>query len=98
MLFCKELLVTDWGHCANLVETREGYKTHQESIRVPFLMDIIMIMCCCICKERNGWIFNNEDSSVEHCKIRFKLEFALVIRRAKESRVPDMQSWLANIG
>jgi hypothetical protein len=52
-------------------------------INKPFAMEIIITMSWCIWKERNGWLFNNEDSSVQHCSAIFKAEFALVIRRAK---------------
>jgi hypothetical protein len=64
---------------------------------VPFAMEIIILMCWCIWKEHNAWLFNNEDPSVEHCKIIFKREFALVIHRVKESLVRDIKSWLDNL-
>jgi hypothetical protein len=37
-------------------------------INQPFTMKIIMIMSWCIRKERNVWLFNNEDPSVQDCK------------------------------
>jgi hypothetical protein len=60
-------------------------------------MEIIILMCWSIWKECNDWLFNNEDSSVDHCMFLFKREFTLVIHRAKESSIPDMQSWLDNL-
>jgi hypothetical protein len=69
----------------------------KRALMVPFTMEIIMVMCLCIWKERNGWLFNNVDPSVEHCKTTFKLEFAMVIHRVKARHVPDMKSWLASI-
>jgi hypothetical protein len=68
------------------------------SLGVPFAMEIIIIMPWCIWKERNAWIFNNEDPSVNHCKIMFKKEYAMVIHRAKSRKVDDMKSWLHNLG
>jgi hypothetical protein len=64
---------------------------------MPFAMEIITIMCWSIWKERNAWLFNNKDPTVEHCKTIFKREFALVIHRAKESLVPDMKAWLDSV-
>jgi hypothetical protein len=64
---------------------------------VPFRMEIIVLMCWSIWKERNGWIFSNEDPSVSHCMIMFKNDFALVIHRAKERFKQDMSSWLHNL-
>jgi hypothetical protein len=40
----------------------------KRALGVPFAMEIIMVMCWCIWKERNDWLFNNVDPSVEHCK------------------------------
>jgi hypothetical protein len=64
---------------------------------VPFAMEIIVILCWCIWKEQNSWIFNNEDPPVERCKATFKREFAMVIHRSKERLVPEMQAWLQSL-
>jgi hypothetical protein len=69
----------------------------KRKLRVPFAMDIIIIMCWSIWKERNAWIFNNEDPQIERCRNTFSREFALVIHRAKLSWSQNMQSWLANL-
>jgi hypothetical protein len=69
----------------------------KRSLDVPFAMEIIMLMTWRIWKERNAWLFSNLDHSVEHCKAVFK-EFDLVIHRAKERWVNDMESWLINLG
>jgi hypothetical protein len=66
-------------------------------LEVPYGMEIIVLMCWSIWKERNGWIFSNEDPSVAHCLIMFKKEFVLVIHRAKERLKPEMSSWLQNL-
>jgi hypothetical protein len=69
----------------------------KRALRVPFAMKIMIIMCWSIWKECNAWLFNNEDPSIAHCMLVFKREFALVVHRAKESSVLDMQSWLDNL-
>jgi hypothetical protein len=50
-----------------------------------------------ILKERNAWIFNNEDPSAHRCNFRFKAEFALVIHRAKGQRQSSVKQWLENL-
>jgi hypothetical protein len=60
-------------------------------------MDIIIIMCWSIWVERNSWIFNGEDPSVQICKATFKRELALVILRAKSRHKEDLRSWLASL-
>jgi hypothetical protein len=70
----------------------------KRALGVPFSMEIIIIMSWCIWKERNAWIFNNEDPSVDHYKVMFKKEFAMFIHRAKMRMVDDMRSWLINLG
>jgi hypothetical protein len=61
-------------------------------LKVPFAMEIIILVCWCIWSKRNVWIFNNEDSQIIRCKEHLKKEFNLVIHRSKGSRVPEMQS------
>jgi hypothetical protein len=46
--------------------------------------------------ERNAWLFNNEDPSLDKCKATFKREFALVIHRTKKNCVNGMKVWLQN--
>jgi hypothetical protein len=70
----------------------------KKALGVPFAMEIIIIMLWFIWKERNVWILNNEDPSVNHCKIMFKKEFTMVIHRVKTRLVDDMKSWLINLG
>jgi hypothetical protein len=69
----------------------------KRSFNKPFAMEVIMLMCWSTWTERNGWLFQNKDPSVQDCTSVFKRELALVIHRAKKSRVPDLQSWLSNL-
>jgi hypothetical protein len=55
-------------------------------INKPFAIEIIIIMCWSISKERNDWLFSNEDLSVDGCLSCFKADFALVNLREKGQR------------
>jgi hypothetical protein len=66
----------------------------KRALKVPFAMEIIILMCWCIWSARNGWVFNAEDPGLDNCKQHFKREFALVILRAKPRRRQQMQEWL----
>jgi hypothetical protein len=63
-------------------------------INQPFAMEIIMIMSWCIWKERNVWLFSNEDPNVQHCKDSFKSEFALTMLREKQQKASIMSQWV----
>ncbi|GJM99086.1 hypothetical protein PR202_ga16152 [Eleusine coracana subsp. coracana] len=58
-------------------------KRIKNSLQVPFYMEIIIIISWYIWKQMNGWLFNNEDPSVHEFFRAFKMEFSLVIHRAK---------------
>jgi hypothetical protein len=63
----------------------------KRALRLPFAMEIIVIMCWSIWTERNSWLFNNEDPQIWKCQETFKREFALVIHRAKPTLLPTMK-------
>jgi hypothetical protein len=67
------------------------------AINKLFAMEIIIIMCWSIWKQRNAWIFNAEDPSVARCFWRFKSEFALVILREKSAKQSPMNQWLESL-
>jgi hypothetical protein len=69
----------------------------KRQLKLPFSMDIIILMYWSIWSERNSWLFSNEDPHPLKCKEKFAREFALVIHRAKKSLVPQMQSWLSSL-
>ncbi|GJN05198.1 hypothetical protein PR202_ga22807 [Eleusine coracana subsp. coracana] len=69
-------------------------KRIKRHLQVPFYIKTIILMSWCIWKQRNGWLFNNNDPSVQECLRNFKLEFFMVIHREKSSILPQMQQWL----
>jgi hypothetical protein len=62
-------------------------------LRVSFSMEIIILICWSIWTERNRWIFNNEDPSIQQCMTTFKKEFTLLWHRVKEDQIRAMQSY-----
>jgi hypothetical protein len=53
--FTKKLLDANWCVGANMTQTRERETKHlKRALRVPFAMEIIIAICWCIWKERNG--------------------------------------------
>jgi hypothetical protein len=64
----------------------------KRSLRVPFAIEIIMVMCWSIWTERNSWLLSNKDPIVQNCKSKFKQDFLLVIHKAKEQHKDDMRS------
>jgi hypothetical protein len=84
------VLVPSWLHA----DRATAYMKHH--INQPFAMQIIMIMSWCIWKERNVWLFNNDEPSVQHCKSSFISEFAMVIRIAYHQKANLMSQWLEN--
>jgi hypothetical protein len=59
-------------------------------------MDIIIIMCLSIWVERNAWIFNGVDPTVQNCKATFKRELAMVLHRTKKHK-DDLEIWLSTL-
>jgi hypothetical protein len=55
-------------------------------------MEILILMCWSIWKERNTWIFEHEAPSVARCLCNFKKEMSLVQIRTKKAFVPDILS------
>nr|TKW02808.1 hypothetical protein SEVIR_7G037600v2 [Setaria viridis] len=75
-------------------------RTPQQIIRqvrnrlgLPFAMEIILLMTWSIWKMRNAWMFNNEDPTVERCKLTFIQEFSMLRHRAKPRHLPMMEVW-----
>jgi hypothetical protein len=69
----------------------------KRQLKVPSVMEIIIILCWSIWTERNSWLFRNEDPSVDSCKATFKREMDLVIHRSKTKYTQDMKQWLDNL-
>jgi hypothetical protein len=90
-------LILQMSFCQELLASNRATRRIERSLNKPFAMKVIMLMCRSIWTERNGWLFQNKDSSVQVCILVFKRELALVLHRAKKIWVPDLQSWLSNL-
>jgi hypothetical protein len=75
----------------NPFDILSSFRNH---LNVVFFMDIIILMCWSIWMTRNDFIFRGQQPIVQETKVRFKLEFTLVIHRAKERLKHHMSSWL----
>uniref|UniRef100_A0A0A8YPW7 Uncharacterized protein n=1 Tax=Arundo donax TaxID=35708 RepID=A0A0A8YPW7_ARUDO len=56
------------------------FKRFNETLDLPFYMEIIVSMAWSIWTTRNDWILNGIDPIVQGCRARFKHEFAMVVK------------------
>jgi hypothetical protein len=45
----------------------------------------------------NGWLFKNEDPTIDQYKLIFKRELKLITHRSRRSYVPQLHAWLQNL-
>jgi hypothetical protein len=57
-------------------------------------MEIVVTMCWSVWTMHNDVIFKGIPHSVQHCKLVFQKEFALVKLRAKAAFHPRIDLWL----
>ena len=69
----------------------------KNQLQVSFFMEIIIVMASCIWKERNDWLFQGIDPSVQSCRAHFFKEFNFVILRSSSSCSLAMQNWLNSL-
>jgi hypothetical protein len=70
----------------------------KRAMRQPFAMEIIIIMCWSIWKERNACILDDQPPTVDRCLITFKKEIRHVYKRMKKACAPDLLSRIQNLG
>ncbi|KAG2609703.1 hypothetical protein PVAP13_4KG060500 [Panicum virgatum] len=63
-------------------------------LRVPFFMEIIILMTWSIWITRNGEIFRNTRATVSQCRAQLKKELARLLHHAKEAYRPRLESWI----
>ena len=86
-----------WASIGMMVTQDNPWSTFislKQQLSVPFFMEIIIIMNWCIWMQRNDLIFRGLQIHPLDCKMHFKHEFALVIRRAKARYKDAMSQWL----
>jgi hypothetical protein len=63
-------------------------------LKVPWRMEIIIIMSWCIWISRNNWIFNEILPTVEACREMLKGEMRLMCHRIKPGVGDRIRSWI----
>ena len=71
-----------------------GFK---EQLRVPFFMEVIILMCWTIWKARNDKIFRQIDQNLQISKQNFRDEFQLLLLRTKSSYHQGIDQWIADL-
>jgi len=66
----------------------------KEQINLPFSMEVIIIFCWSLWKQRNDLILRGIQPTPHRCFQVFKKEFPLVILRAKAGHKEPMLEWL----
>jgi len=66
-------------------------------LRVPFFMEIIILMSWTIWKSRNDFIFRQIQPSIALAKLNFREEFRLLLLRAKRAYSPLIDQWITNL-
>jgi hypothetical protein len=63
-------------------------------LKVPWRMEIIIIMSWCIWRSRNNWIFNEISPTVEACREMLKGEMRLICHRIKSGVGDRIRRWI----
>jgi hypothetical protein len=63
-------------------------------LKVPWRIEIIIIVSWCIWRSRTNWIFNEIPPTVEACREMFKGEMSLIWHRIKPGIGDRIRSWI----
>jgi len=75
----------------------QNLQSFRDQLRVPFFMEIIILMAWAIWKARNDLIFRQINPSLQSCTQFFKSEMKLLLLRAKRSYSPAIDLWIAEL-
>jgi hypothetical protein len=56
----------------------------KRALNKSFAMEVIILMCWSIWTQRNGWLFQNNDPSIQRCISSLKSELVMAIHRTKK--------------
>lgn len=77
--------------------TFENVMAIKNQLQSQFFMVAVVLMCWTIWKAMNELIFNNNQISIQDCKISFFKEVKLVSLRVKKSLVTQFDQWIQNL-
>jgi hypothetical protein len=66
----------------------------KKSFLGPCFIEIVILTCWCIWKQRNAWIFKNIRPTFRGWKSSFVYEVTLLKHRVKDCTASDLVSWL----
>jgi hypothetical protein len=66
----------------------------KKSFLGPCFIEIVILACWCIWKQRNGWIFKNIRPTFRRWKSSFVYEVTLLKHKVKDCTASDLVSWL----
>ena len=69
----------------------------RRSFSGPCFIEVVILACWAIWKQRNGWIFKNIKPTFRGWKTCFVYEMSLLKFRVKDVDVSKLSSWLANL-
>jgi hypothetical protein len=75
----------------------QNLQRFKDQLRVPFFMEIIILMCWSIWKAMNDLIFRQINPSFQLTKQIFLDDLQLLLLRAKRSYSPGLNQWIANL-
>ena len=75
----------------------QNLQSFRDQLRVPFFMEVIILMAWTIWRSRNYLIFRQVNPSILLALQNFKVELQLLLLRAKRSYSPGLDQWIANL-
>ena len=75
----------------------QNLQSFRDQLRVPFFMEVIILMAWTIWRSRNDLIFRQVNPSVLLALQNFKVELQLLLLRAKRSYSPGLGQRIANL-
>lgn len=81
----------------SVIHTTHAIQSIKSKLGVAFAMDIIILMTWAIWKQRNAWLFQRLDPTVQRCYIYFKNLFDLLLYRMQLKNVFSYKQWRTQI-
>lgn len=72
-------------------------ESFRDQLRVPFFLEIIILMCWAIWKTRNDLIFRHIGPNLERTKVFFKEELQWLSMRLKVEQQERLNQWVASL-